>query len=116
VQPENGDDAMTAGATIYNPRDCDTGTPLWVSAPVHRDFSFAEVNGNVERFEARCDNHRLGAQVATGTRWSLPAEWGSCRIFVFGNDAVTFELIEYREDPGGAEVGGSAVASSDVVD
>ncbi len=44
---------MTAGATIYNPRDCDTGTPLWVYMPVHRDFSFAEVNGNVERFEAR---------------------------------------------------------------
>jgi len=83
---------------------------------VRRDFSFAEVNGNVERFEARCESHSLGAPVATGTRWSLPAEWGSCRIFVFGEDAATFDLIEYREDPGGADVGGSAVASSDVVD
>lgn len=110
------DDAMIAGATIYNPCDCDTGTPLWVYTPVRRDFSFAEVNGNVERFEARCDNHRLGAQVATGTRWSLPAEWGSCRIFVFGEDAATFELIEYRKDPGDMDAGGSAVASSDVVD
>jgi len=111
-----GDAAMVAGATIYNPCDCDTGTPLWVYAPVRRDFSFAEVNGNVERFEARCESPSLGAPVATGTRWSLPAEWGSCRIFVFGEDAATFDLIEYREDPGGADVGGSAVASSDVVD
>jgi hypothetical protein len=58
----------------------------------------------------------LSAQVATGTRWSLPVEWGSCRIFVFGDDAATFEFIEYRADPGDEDVGGNAVASSDVVD
>jgi hypothetical protein len=72
---------------------------------VRRDFSFAEVNGNVERFEARYDDHRLGAPVTTGTRWSFPADWGSCRILVFGKDAATFELIEYREDPGSEDVG-----------
>jgi len=87
-----------------------------VYTPARRDFSFAEVSGNVESFEARCDNHRLSAQVATGTRWSLPAEWGSCRIFVFGDDAASFEFIEYRDGPGGEDVGGNAVASSDVVD
>ena len=111
-----GDEMLTVAATIYSPCDCDDGRPLWVYTPARRDFSFAQVNGNVEAFEARCDNHRLSAQVATGTRWSLPAEWGSCRIFVFGDDAATFEFIEYRADPDGEEIGGSAVASSDVVD
>jgi hypothetical protein len=108
-----GDEAMVASATIYNPCNCDNGTPLWSYTPVHRDFSFAEVSGNVQRFEARCDNHRLSAQVETGARWSLPAEWGSCRVFVFGEDAATFEFVEHRGDP---DDGGSAVANSDVLD
>jgi hypothetical protein len=111
-----GDEAMVAVGTIYNPCDCDNGTPLWAYTPARRHFSFAEVSGNVERFEARCENHRLSAQVATGTRWSLPAEWGSCRVFVFGEGAATFEFVEHREDPGDRNVGHSAVASSDVLD
>jgi protein TonB len=111
-----GDELLAVAATIYSPCDCDDGRPLWVYTPARRDFSFAEVSGNVQSFEARCDNHRLSAQVATGTRWSLPAEWGSCRIFVFGDDTATFEFIEYRDGPGSEDVGGSAVASSDVVD
>ena len=110
------DDAMVVNGTIYNPCNCDGGTPLWAYTPVRRDFSFAEVSGNVERFEARCDNHRLSARVEAGTRWSLPPEWGSCRVFVFGDDAATFEFVEHREGPGDDEAGGSAVASSDVLD
>jgi TonB family protein len=109
-------EAMVARGTIYNPCNCDSGTPLWAYTPARRHFSFAEVSGNVERFEARCENHRLSAQVTTGTRWSLPAEWGSCRVFVFGEDAATFEFVEHREDPGGGSTGDSAVASSDVLD
>jgi TonB family protein len=112
----DSDEAMVASGTIYNPCNCDSGTPLWAYTPVRRDFSFAEVSGNVDRFEARCDNHRLSAQVEAGTRWSLPAEWGSCRVFVFGEDAATFDFVEHRENPGDDEVGGSAVASSDVLD
>ncbi len=110
------DGAVVANGTIYTPCDCKTGTSLWVYTPVRRDFSFAEVSGNVERFEARCDSHRLSARVEAGTRWSLPAEWGSCRIFVFGEDAATFEFVEHREEPGHDEADGSAVASSDVLD
>ena len=110
------DAAIVAAGTIYNPCDCDEGVPLWAHTPVRRDFSFADVGGNVQRFEARCENHRLSAQVTTGTRWSLPDEWGSCRIFVFGDDAATFDFVEHREEPGEEGVGGSAVASSDVVD
>jgi TonB family protein len=112
----DGGEPLAVAARIDSPCDCDEGRPLWAYTPARRDFSFAEVSGNVEGFEARCDNHRLSAQVATGTRWSLPADWGSCRIFVFGDDAATFEFIEYHEDPGGEDIGGSAVASSDVVD
>ena len=45
-----------AKATIYKPCNCDAGEPLWSYTPARRSFSFAELNGNVERFEARCEN------------------------------------------------------------
>ena len=111
-----GDDPIVAKGTIYNPCDCDDGEPLWRYTPARRSFSFAEVDGNVERFEARCDNHRLSAEVETNTKWSLPAEWGSCQVFVFGDDAATFEFIEHGEEEGDNRVGPSAVASNDVLD
>lgn len=107
---------IVANATIYNPCDCDAGDPLWIYSPVRRSFSFDELNGNVERFEARCENNRINAQVETGTKWSLPADWGSCQVFVFGDDAATFDFIEHGEDTGDNNVGRSAVASSDVLD
>jgi TonB family protein len=107
---------IVANATIYNPCDCEAGDPLWTYSPARRSFSFAELNGNVERFEARCENHRISAQVETDTKWSLPADWGSCQVFVFGDDAATFEFIEHGEDTGDNDVGRSAVASSNVLD
>lgn len=111
-----GAEPIVANATIYNPCNCDAGEPLWTYAPVRRSFSFDELNGNVERFEARCENNRISAQVETGTKWSLPADWGSCQVFVFGDDAATFAFIEHGEETGNNEVGRSAVASSDVLD
>jgi hypothetical protein len=45
-----------------------------------------------------------------------PTERGSGRMFVFGADAATFEPAGCHEDPSDQHVGGSAVASSDVVD
>ncbi len=112
----NGSEPIVATATIYNPCNCDAGDPLWTYAPIRRSFSFDELNGNVERFEARCENNRISAQVETGTKWSLPADWGSCQLFVFGDDAATFKFIEHGEDTGDNDVGHSAVASSDVLD
>ena len=96
----SGSGPLVVEGSIYNPCDCDAGEPLWSYVPARRRFSFAELSGNVERFEARCENHRISAEVETGTRWSLPADWGSCRVFVFGEDAATFELIEHGDDTG----------------
>ena len=111
-----GDDPIRAKATIHNPCNCDSGEPLWSYTPVRRSFSFAELDGNVERFEARCENHRISAAVEPDTQWSLPDAWGSCQVFVFGDDSATFDFIEHGEDKGDRDVGPSAVASTDVLD
>lgn len=110
----DGNNAITAQATIYSPCDCDEGQPLWYYKPARRTFSFAKLNGNVTGFEARCENQRVQGPVETGTEWTLAPEWGSCRVFVFGDDGATFEFIEH---PDGAEDDApTTVAEDDVLD
>ena len=112
----SGSDPLVAKATIYNPCNCEAGEPLWRYSPARRSFSFTGLDGNVERFEARCERNRISADVEAGTQWSLPPEWGNCQVFVFGDDAATFEFVEHGEDMGDGEVRPGAVASSDVLD
>jgi TonB family protein len=105
---------LVAQATVYNPCDCDAGKPLWYYKPVRRTFSFANLSGNVQSFEARCEHQRVQGPVEAGTKWTLAPEWGSCRVFVFGDDGATFEFVEH---PAGAEDGApNAVAEDDVLD
>lgn len=109
-----GDEAMTAQATIYNPCDCDEGKPLWYYKPARRTFSFANLSGNVKSFEARCDSQRVSGPVEAGKEWTLAPEWGSCRVFVFGDDGATFDFVEL---PAGAEGDApTAVVEDDVLD
>jgi len=110
----DGDTDLPAQATVYNPCDCEVGKPLWYYKPARRTFSFANLSGNVTRFEARCENHRVQAPVESGKQWTLAPEWGSCRVFVFGDDGATFEFIEH---PAGAgDEAPTAVARDDVLD
>lgn len=110
----DGDEAITAQATIYSACDCEEGQPLWYYKPARRTFSFANLSGNVQSFEARCDYKRVQGSVDVGTQWTLAPDWGSCRVFVFGDDGATFEFIEHPTD---AEDGApNAVAKDDVLD
>jgi len=89
------DPVLIANAIVVNPCDCDAGEALWDYVPVRRTFSFANLNGNVERFEARCELQRLSGAVETDQQWTLEADWGFCQIFVFGDDGATFEFLEH---------------------
>lgn len=110
----DGDDILVAQATVYNPCDCDAGTPLWYYKPARRTFSFANLSGNVETFEARCEYQRVQGPVEAGTKWTLAPEWGSCRVFVFGDDGATFEFVEHLT--GTKDGAPNAVAEDDVLD
>lgn len=110
----DGDTDLAAQAVVYNPCDCEAGEPLWYYKPVRRTFSFANLSGNVTRFEARCENQRVQALVETGKEWTLAPEWGSCRVFVFGDDGATFDFVEHPTDAG--DEAPSAVARDDVLD
>lgn len=108
---------ISASATIANPCDCDAGEALWHYAPIRRTFSFANIDGNVERFEARCERQRISDAVATGKLWALPSEWGHCSIFVFGDDGASFDFLEHLSDADDSKPAGEiAVARNDVPD
>ncbi len=92
------EETVAAKATIVNPCDCEEGSPLWHYAPARRTFSFANTDGNVERFEARCESHRINGAVELNKTWTLAPEWGNCRVFVFGDDGVTFDFVEHLTD------------------
>jgi TonB family protein len=107
---------LTANATIYNPCDCDAGTPLWYYQPERRTFSFANLNGNVQRFEARCEGKRIRGDVEDGKLWTLAPDWGSCRVFVFGDEGATFDFLGHLDDSQDESSGEAAVARSHVLD
>ena len=110
----DGEGDLLAQAAMYNPCDCKAGEPLWYYKPARRTFSFANLSGNVTRFEARCENHRVQGLVETGKEWTLAPEWGSCRVFVFGDDGATFEFIEHPTDA--VDDAPAAVAKDNVLD
>ena len=107
------EEAVAARATIVNPCDCEEGTPLWHYSPARRTFSFANTDGNVERFEARCESQRISGTIEPDKTWTLGSDWGSCRVFVFGDDGATFDFVEHLQD---GEVGDTSVARNHVLD
>ena len=95
-------DTVVARANIAAPCNCKEGDALWSYVPARRIFSFANINGNVERFEARCERQRISADVVIGRTWSLPDEWGACQVFVFGSDGATFDFLGHARGSVGA--------------
>lgn len=89
---------LSVRGTLYTPCNCDEGRPLWYFQPVRSEFSFANVDGNVESFEARCVASRIGGDVQAGGRWTLPEDPARCEIFVFGADGASFEILEHVTD------------------
>ena len=112
----SSDAALAARATIYNPCNCSAGQPLWHYRPARRTFSFANLNGNVERFEARCDSHRIRDTVTEGKSWTLAPEWGDCRVFVFGDDGSSFDFVEQPIETGEQDTDTAEVARNHVLD
>ena len=84
--------------------------------PPGRTFSFVNLNGNVQRFEARCESKRIHGKAVEGRSWSLAPDWGSCRVFVFGDDGASLDFLEHLDGSQERSTGSAAVARSYVLD
>lgn len=110
----DGDEDLVASATVYKPCNCEAEEALWYYKPARRTFSFANLSGNVTRFEARCETQRIQGAMETGKTWTLAPEWGNCRVFVFGDDGAQFDFVEHAA--GTREDASTPVARDDVLD
>ena len=111
-----GEAPIAAKALLFSPCNSDSGQPLWTYAPARRTFSFAALNGNVERFEVRCERERLEGLIEADKTWSLPQDAKNCQVFVFGDDGASFEFVEHLETESDDATGLTTVARSDVLD
>lgn len=66
---------------------------LWGTAPVEPGIE--DISGSLDRIELRCDWHRVRAKPEKRRAWRIPAEWGDCSIYVFGEPGSTFRLLEF---------------------
>jgi TonB family protein len=89
-----GEGELVARASLANTCNCDTGVPLWHYRPARREFRFAQGDGGLKAFEARCDQERLKAKIEPGTRYALPEGARNCRVLVFGNAGTTFDFVQ----------------------
>lgn len=83
-------------AKLVAERQCDDCSADWQYRPLRRKFTIADVQGSLEQIEFRCDWRRLVDVAREGVNWTLPEEWGKCRIVVFGDDGTTFKLVEFQ--------------------
>jgi hypothetical protein len=110
------DSPIAAEATLFRPCQTEDGEPIWAYSPVRQSFSFARLNGNVERFEVRCERNRLEGPVKSGKTWSLPEAAQKCQVIVFGDDGASFQFVEHNETESSEATAEAAVARSDVLD
>lgn len=60
-------------------------------------FGFADVEGEVNRFELRCQAKWYSSPVLTDRTWHVPRKWGECTLFVFGAPEGAVQLREYPD-------------------
>lgn len=107
---------LTVNGAVSAACDCDAGQPVWTHRPSLRHFAIEDIDGNVERMEARCDTERLVAPMDTQLAWSIPEDWGDCEVFVFGDDGTTFAFVESPAAKEETTLGEDAVARRNALD
>ena len=57
-------------------------------------FAFANVEGELDSVEVRCDGKREKYTVAEEHIWSIPESWGQCTVLIKGEKNTKFHLLE----------------------
>jgi len=62
---------------------------------IHRSFTLANIEGEVEAIHAECDNRRRTLEYMPDVDWQLPDSWGNCVLFVAGEPDTSFRFLEF---------------------
>ena len=69
-------------------------SPAWQHTLMRPKFAFSGMAGGVKSFRLVCTQTLLEEMVNDETQWTVPADAGPCRLFVFGDPGATFKLVE----------------------
>ncbi len=83
----NSDTALNVPVTIK-----EQGS--WFHTLIRHQFAFANIEGELDTVEVRCESHREKFTVAEDHIWHIPPSWGQCRVLVEGKDSTKFNLVE----------------------
>lgn len=73
---------------------CESCDRQWQYKPLRRAVEIAEIDGELNDIELRCDWQRFVDQAREGVSWEIPDSWGDCSIVVHGTPGTTFKLFE----------------------
>jgi hypothetical protein len=69
----------------------------WTFTPARRIFTVANVEGKLDRINARCQRRDLELEYQPDVDWTLPDTLGSCELDFEGRDGTSFVVYEFVE-------------------
>jgi TonB family protein len=95
-------EALEAGETpfdvagVLRSRGADArGRGIWGFRPLRRMPALVAVDGRLDTLEIRCEAHQSRIVPEPGRAWRIPAEWGDCTLYWFGDPGTRLLLREY---------------------
>lgn len=67
----------------------------WSASLVRNEFSLVDIKGTLNKLDVRCSNKHHIYTVEKNNTWTLPASWENCRIYIYGDDNTSFNLVEH---------------------
>ncbi len=89
-----GDELFFANATIGGNPNCESCVSQWQYRPLRRAIEIADVEGELDNLELRCEWRRFTDEAREGVTWNIPESWGDCTLVVDGETGSTFRLFE----------------------
>lgn len=99
----DGTDPLGFEGVVGYRSGCEEGRANWQHELLRRKFALEVIEGTVEDFELRCDWRRIQSPVDPDKVWEVPASWGWCQLFVFGEPGARVKLVEYQSEVPAAE-------------
>ncbi|NOX69240.1 MAG: energy transducer TonB [Gammaproteobacteria bacterium] len=87
-------EVLAVPARLIASRQCDDCLADWQYVPLRRNLAIGNIKGSLRNIDIRCKWQRVVDEVSKDKVWTLPEEWGECRIIVFGDPGTTFDLLE----------------------
>ncbi|MCC6201648.1 MAG: energy transducer TonB [Gammaproteobacteria bacterium] len=66
----------------------------WHHTLLRRSFAINDVAGRIDLVDIRCDRRTQRFSMSTVSTWTIPASWGTCRVYLKGEDGTTFTFHE----------------------